>query len=248
MGCSGRQTAGLKWAAAIAARDASSLEELRLWPGVEVCRQDGQLWLRGADLDDETRKAIRRVPGAVFHELKGDGRLRLLGARLHKGRLPQGPWQALSSYLAVEAPSAALGGQRPVPAALSVVRISAERPANGILTTLSAWAAYVDTAAAIRLRCVSFAVASDGRVIVRGTPIPPVAGLRLVEDDGVAVPCGWAWTPTVEAAVVRELLGLEDDDFALLTPEEPVVIIRADSFAAACRSAVRLTAREAAHG
>ena len=248
MGSSGRQTAGVRWAAAIAARDASSLEELRLWPGVEVCRQDGQLWLRGADLDDETRKAIRRVPGAMLHELKDDGRLRLLGARLHKGRLPQGPWQTLSSYLAVEAPSAALGGQRPAPAALGGVRSPIERPANGILTTLKAWTTYVDTAAAIRLRCVSFAAASDGRVIVRGTPIPPVAGLRLVEDDGVAVPCGWAWTPAVEAAVVRELLGLEDDDFALLMPDGHMEVVRANDFAAACRSAVRLTAREATNG
>jgi len=248
MGTSGRQTEGMRWAAAIAGRDVSALAELRLWPGVEVCRQDGQLWLRGADLDDETHDALRRVPGAVLHELDNDGRLRLIGARLHKGRLPQGPWQALRSYLAVQASPTALGGQRPPPAVLAVVRSYIERPANGILTTLTAWAAYSDAAAAIRLRCLSFAAASDGRVIIRGTPLPSVVGLRLVEDNGVAVPCGWAWAPAVEATVVRELLGLEEGDFALLTGAGSVEIIRADGFAASCRSAVRMTALEASHG
>ena len=53
---------------------------------------------------------------------------------------------------------------------------------------------------------------------------------------------GWAWSPAVEPAIVRAVLGLEKDERALLSPDGGWELISAGDWTQATRSAVRLTA------
>ena len=73
----------------------------------------------------------------------------------------------------------------------------------------------IDTNTQARLDRWHFAVASDGRVVVRGAPLPPMPGILYCEEEGVAVPVGFAFSPRVESAVVGELLELQPHDLAL---------------------------------
>jgi hypothetical protein len=88
-------------------------------------------------------------------------------------------------------------------------------------------------------------VADDrGRVIVRGAPLPPLPGVRLVEQDGIAVPAGWTWYPAIDAVVVRELLSLKSEDSARWNTAEGWQRISASDWVQTTRSAVRLTREE----
>ena len=95
----------------------------------------------------------------------------------------------------------------------------------------------------VRLDRWRFAVAADGRVAVHGQPLPPLPGRRWVEQEGIAVPAGWTWTPAVEAALLRQVFGLAEGDVALWDVDGAWERIAADEFVRATRAAVRATVK-----
>jgi hypothetical protein len=111
-----------------------------------------------------------------------------------------------------------------------------------LLTTIDRWNDYAIRAPQVRLDRWQFAADEGGRVVIRGQPLPPLAGQRWVEQDGIAVPAGWWWSPPVEATIVRLVLGLEADDFALWQLDGTWERIGAARFVRASRTAVRATA------
>src|SRR5262249_31843992 len=93
----------------------------------------------------------------------------------------------------------------------------------------------------VRLEKVTFAASSDGRVVVRGRPMPPVPGARYYEQAGVAVPCGWGWPAGLEGPGGCEGLGVEPEALALFSAAGTWEAIAGDHFVRATRSAVRLS-------
>jgi hypothetical protein len=158
------------------------------------------------------------------------------------GRVPGGPWALLSEWLNVALPEARpTSGLPAVPIALSLVWAGGEREPEILETTLTQWAAYVVAAPQWRIDRWTFAATSEGHVLVRGTPLPPLPGTQWVLQEGIAAPAGMTWSPRVEAAVVRQALGLAEGEVALLRPEGTCDRITADHWVRASRSAVRAT-------
>ncbi len=167
-----------------------------------------------------------------------------------KNRLPGGPWVSLPKWLALELPPAGLAGRSEQRTPMVLVRSSRPETASVLLTSIDRWEAYAIQAPQVRLDRWQFAVAEDGRVVVRGEPLPPLPGERWVDREGIAVPAGWRWSPPVEAAIVRAVFGLEPGDLALWQTDGTWQRIRAADFMPASRAAVRATAegfRHAAH-
>jgi hypothetical protein len=135
-----------------------------------------------------------------------------------------------------------------IPIKLERTAIAAE--ADCVVTTGERWLAWGQSAPQVRLERLIFAASSDGRILVRGNPPPPLAGARYYERAGLAVPCGWGWPDWLDAGLVREALDLPEEDLALFscdgtgewTGEWTWEWIPADQFVRATRSAVRLSA------
>ena len=108
-----------------------------------------------------------------------------------------------------------------------LVRSSRPEKASVLLTSIDRWEAYAVQAPQVRLDRWQFAVAEDGRVLVRGGPLPPLPGGRWVDRKGIAVPAGWQWSPPVEASTVRTVFSLEPGDLALWQPDGTWQRIRA---------------------
>lgn len=230
------------WAVCLTGPAAAIAGRLRQLGGVEVCRLGENLWLRGNALDESLDRRLRCLPGAQRFLVLPDGQLRAQGARVPRGRLPEGPWIPLRRWLAVELPLAGLAGRLQERVPLKVVRSTEPQDPGAILTEVDAWQTYVATAPQARLDRWMFAAAGDGRVLVRGSPLPPIRGERLVDRDGILVPAGWTWSPAVEAAVIRNLLGLGEGDLALLHPKDAWECVPAAELVRATRPAVRTTA------
>jgi hypothetical protein len=227
------------WALRVARTSASALGNLRLVPGVRVCEQDGVLWLRGENADEEFTRRLLVVPESqLFTVVIGD-EIVPHGARVPVGRLPDDTWQALSRWLGVALEPAALPGRMEAPARLQMVPSTSEREANVLLTGIERLADYAVNAPLVRLQRWRFAVNTQGQTIVFGTPLPPISGQVYCETEGVAVQAGWSWTPRIDADVMRKVLGLSAGDVALLHADGSWECIRASDFTAATRSAIR---------
>lgn len=237
-----------RWAARFERADAKAVGTLRLRPGLEVLEHEGSLWLRGEGSDDALDLALRKIPGAERFEVLPDGVLRPVGLRVPRGRLPDGVWTPLRGWLVLEPQSGALAGATDAPAGLSVIRSAATADPNVLVLPLAAWCDWVLQAPEVRLRPLDFAADRQGRAVVRGTPLPPLAGERWVEGSGVAVPCGYAWTPALEAPALRAWLRLEPGDLALLAPDGGIDVVPAAAFVRARRAAVRATVEEGRRG
>ncbi len=230
-----------RWALRIAKTSVGMLGALRLVPGVRVCEQADDVWLRGEGADEEFGRRLLVLPESQrFSVLDGD-EIVPHGARVPVGRLPEGTWQALSRWLNVVLEPAALPGRVETPAVLRMFSSTAEREANVLLTSLERLVEYAAAAPLVRLQRWRFAVSETGAAVVQGTPLPPLSGQVYCETEGVAVQAGWTWTPAVEAAVLRKMLGLSPGDVALLHAEGKWELIRAGDFTAATRSAIRRT-------
>jgi hypothetical protein len=147
----------------------------------------------------------------------------------------------LSSWAATKPQPAALSGKPPAPATLHLVRVATELPATVLLTTARAFAAYAVAAPLVRLRHLRVAASSDGRAVLRGEPLPPLPGQRYAEHEGIAVPCGFGFSPALEPAVVRTLLDISPDDLALFHEDGSYERIDASSLTRASRGAARAT-------
>ena len=223
-----------------------SLWPLRLVPGVEILERDDSVWLRGTKLETADQSKIVALPGRRFVVL-ADGQLRAVDQRVPCGYLPEGDWQPVSDWLNVELPTPAWSGKCSA-VALQLVRSAEEKPAEFLLTDIRELRRFADRSAMIRLQSLQFALADDGRVLLRGVPLPVLPGRFFVMENNVAVPAGWSWQPAVSAAVVRRVFQLRDDNDLVVWEPHPSgqssswSRIPAGAFVRVTRSAVRSSA------
>ena len=227
--------------------DVASLGRLRRRSGVEVCECQDAVWLRVREITDELEADMRTLPGTRFTVLP-DGQLVGFGKLVPKGQLPDDDWIELAQWMAVGVDSAALSGKVNERIKLRVVRGGPVGEPNMIVTRHDIWQRFAVLAPQVRLDRWAFASSGGSGVVVRGTPPPPVKGLRFVEISGVAVQAGWTWVPPVAPDVLSKVLGLASDDVALLYANGNWDHIRGDDFVRTTRSAVRLSGEAIADG
>jgi len=226
---------------------AAAAAPLRKHADMEVCAVGERLWLRGSHWSDELDQSFRRILGAERYRRLADDKIALRDCILPSDVLPTGAWSPLDTWLQPVAPPTVLPASGVKRAPLRMVRAAVERPVNLLEIDFRAWHDYAVCAPTVRLSRLSFAVSDFGHALIRGEPLPPLSGARYFESKGVAAPLGWIWSPTVDAEVLRQAIGLADGAIALLTVDGLCDVIESDDFVRATRSAVRLTAKELGH-
>ena len=244
MGRPGRSAVSQKWAIALPPDEAGTLGPLRCRGEIEVCAQPEAVWLRGPSGDEALELNLRALPGRRFDVL-ADNQLVAVGATVPLGYCPEGPWIALRKWMTLALPPAALSGTPGGMISLRLERGGPVREANVMLTQADAWRRYAADAPQVRLHALAFAMSDAAYVLVRGAPLPPIAGRRFVEQQGVAIPAGYTWSPALDNKVVRQSLRLETGDLAVVQADGSWDRVRGDDFVRATRSAVRLSTQGA---
>jgi hypothetical protein len=234
------------WAISMDEKDASSLASLRLVPGIEVALAGSVVWLRGRATDESTSPKLAALPVRKRYEWLEPDLLRQLGHRIPSERLPAASWGPLREWLQVRIPVAALPAGLPATVPLRLIRSTEERQADLLLTTIELFRRFSTDAAQVRLERLRFAASADGRVLVKGTPLPPLPGQRFVLYQGVAVPAGFAWQPAVSAEVVIQRFNVSGDALVLWNADDTITRLHQEQLIPVTRSAVRKTAERLA--
>lgn len=235
------------------------LAALRGLPHLEVAEEAEVVWLRAPGGDEAIDRLLSALPGERF-QLIDDEQLVPWGKRVPTGRLPRLAWQPLASWSAIVLPVAAMPARGSSRIALRLVRGGPERPHAALLADWPDWLNYATAAPEVRLRSLTFALSAPRksraeasphepaqRAFIVGSPLPPLAGHSYLLDDGIAVPCGWAFSPAVGSGVIRKLLGLSEGEVALFGVDGSFERIAGEHFVRASRSAVRESGRGAPH-
>lgn len=233
------------WAARGANSATADLATLRAVPGLLVCADERQWWLSsGAELPslgEDLRRTLLQIGGTELFQVQAGRTLVPWRGTVPVGSLPDGPWCALGEWLTVELPQPRWASAAVAPLELTLVPSPAMQAAEALLVKLAEWAAYVRPAPQVRLDRWEFAACGDGRVLVRGTPLPPLPGAQCCDRGGILTPAGWQWSPPIPAGMVRTLLGVKGRDVVLWLPETGWELIPEEAFVAARRANVRLT-------
>lgn len=231
-----------RWLVRVTKGEEEMAAVLRQCAGVEVCAAGEDLWLRGPCDRGAVERAMWQIPGERYVE--SEGKLVPWGRALPVAEGPQGRWVALAEHLRIVAGAPALPGLAPAGVRLRLERSHRERPAELLEVDAAVWGRYVQEVAGIRLTELQYALSSEGRVLIRGRPMPALPGSRLWLEAGMAVPCGWEWRPVVPAKVVAERLELQAGEMAVLAEDGSYEVVPEQAWVAASRSSVRLSLEE----
>jgi len=225
----------------LAGADLTCLGGVRNLPGLQVAEASGQLWLRGLPPTGEQPLAVRALPAHTAYTLDAQGRLFPAGSATPVARLPELSWQAIQSFVPLEMPTAALPAQGALPYRPRLLASNRAEPGAGLLTTLAAWQAYAESAPEIRLQPLRFAVAADGRVLLLGTPLPPLPGQELWQQESLLLPAGFDLEAPLLGPLLAQKLNPANDGLVLLGEDGSWEKVALDNLVPATRSAVRLT-------
>jgi hypothetical protein len=230
------------WALVVPRESAAALARLRQFPRLTVHETAaGEIWLRGSELDSELDRQLRLVPGGRRLSVLDDGQTVPEGRQVPLGHLPTGNWTPLAAWLVIALPAAQPSRVPVEPMRLSLVPSGIEREPSLLETSLASWRQYVATAPQWRIDRWAFVASREGQVLVRGTPLPPIAGTQWVLEEGIGVPAGLAWSPPLDARTLRQALKLASAQFALLRPDGSWERIDETEWTRASRSAVHAT-------
>lgn len=227
------------WAIRLALEDAGALASLRLVPGVEVSVTETAVWARCQHLDESLDATIRGLPVVTRYTWLEEDLLLEEGRRIPSGKLPSPPWVPIAHWMVPRLPLTASTAELPEPENLSLKRSTLEAPAHLLLTSLQDWNAYASTACEIRLAHLSFAINNLGQTLIRGNPLPPLPGQRWTEVEGVGIPLGYVWYPTVSSATLARVWGANPHRLVLWHPDGHAEWIQSEQFIPASRSNVR---------
>ncbi|RKR84051.1 hypothetical protein BDD43_4272 [Mucilaginibacter gracilis] len=219
---------------------ADTLGNLRGITGLKAAAEGDLIWLRGIDAVN-TDKRVLSLPVLNTYLLDTNGLLFPSGGQTPVAKLPVLDWQVLKTFLPVQLPVSALPGKVFLHVDVRLARSERTREAFALLTDLSTWKAYAETAPETRLRALRFAVSAQAEVLVLGKPLPQLPGRTFWADDRLLIPTGYDLDPPVLATMLKADLFQAEDNLALFTPDNTWQAIPLSAFQAARRSAVRLT-------
>jgi hypothetical protein len=126
---------------------------------------------------------------------------------------------------------------------LRLVRSTREQTPELLLTSVEIFSSYTRQAPRVRLERLQFAADDRGRVLVRGTPLPPVPGQRHVLHGGVAVPVGFMWEPAISVEALGRMFGVSGDALVLWEETGQYTRLHEEQFIPVTRSAGRATVK-----
>lgn len=231
---------GCSWAAEIPRAQVRYVGLLRECADLEAGRTETAFWVRGPDSEGALSQ-LRLIPHARLFHLQDNNELRPWGRYLVDGVLPPIEFRPIGSVVEPVMPTAGYPTARLKRVDVSLIRSQTEQSATLLITSQSEWASYAVSAPKIRLRRWTFAVSDDGRVLVRGNPLPPLDGEQYWETEGVAIRVGWECSPALHGPVLQSIVGHPPGGLVLLHTDGSSESVPETAFVTATRSAVRET-------
>jgi len=222
-------------------KDLEALAMVRCIEGLQAVIDDQCIWLRGITSLDSMDKRLKQLPIKNTYVVDEQDHLFFPGGLTPVDTLKPLQWLPLNELIKVDSPVAALPGKTSERVAIKLIVSDQEKKGEALITTLDIWKAYAETAPAVRLQAIQFAVSENGEVLIIGNPLPPLPGKEYWIDQGVLLPCGFEFEIPLAATFVNSRMN--ENNYAVIVFDTAGNWQQIDKafFVQGKRSAVRLT-------
>lgn len=218
--------------------DIGAFGTIRTWPDLRVAVSGDEYWMRG--LPHESL-LLAKLPVKELYRMDEQQRLFGFMNKTPHGVLKKMSWEPLQSFLTVEPPVSGFPASTDEPLHVRLAPAAGTTSPVALMTSLSEWKTYADSAPLIRLQRLRFAVCETGEVLVLGTPLPSLPGHTYYSQEHLLLPSGYDFDPVVAAQFIIPRLATGSDTIVLFHADGQWEKIAGSSFISATRSAIRHT-------
>lgn len=221
--------------------DKAALGSVRCLPGLQAAEDEGFIWVRGINALDNIDLRIRQLPGLHTYTPDADNNLFPPGGLTPVAKLKPLKWVPVAEYITVTLPVSALPGKVNLQHTIRLIPSGRSQEGDVLLTSLTTWKTYAETAPLVRLQQTRFAVSENNKVLIMGTPLPALPGREYVLQDTLLLPCGFEFDPPAISELVIARFDPSKESLLLFDTDGTWEKVPKNAFMPSTRSAIRLT-------
>lgn len=222
-------------------KNKESLGAVRCMEGFRAAEEENCIWIRGINALIEMDKELLRLPATHTFIIDEQNNLFLPGGLTPVAILKPLEWIALTEFITIEAPTAALPGKTNDKFTIRIVPSAVIRKGTALLTTLDVWKQYAETASETRLFETRFAVSEKNNVLIMGDTLPSIPGIEYWRTGDVLFPAGYEFELSIMQEFVNKKLNENKSAVILFDKDGSWQWIDKSFFVISKRSAIRLT-------
>lgn len=219
----------------------ASLGNTRCLKSVVAAEDGDYIWIRVKDVTDEINHKLKQLPVKSTYTVDDKNQLFLPNGFTPVDVLKEMNWIPIQSFITIEPPVSNIPGQTKSKVDIKLVPSITERRGNALLTDLVTWKEYADTASAIRLATLKFAVSANDEVLIIGTPLPSLPGKEYWLQNNCLLPCGYEFEIPFVGNFLQSEINSSNAGLILFNTHSEWQIIDHSLFVEAKRSVIRLT-------
>lgn len=202
---------GLNYFLCIAAEHAHYLAAIRHWNNLKIAFDEKVVWIKELSAVQADTVEVKSIPYKELYYASGH-KLFLKGSLLPERNIPSLLWTPIERGLPVKLPafnhnffgihSKAIVG---------LIPSDEEKEAHGLIVDLSTLQTYIETAPAIRLKGLHWAIIDNKQAIILGNPLLPLQGQVFWQMDDFLLPAGYRLELPVLAGTLNDILNANND-------------------------------------
>ncbi|AYB32192.1 hypothetical protein [Chryseolinea soli] len=231
----------IRYYLAIAAGNKDDLARIRQWNNLKVGFDEHTIWVRDFDYAQIHSVEVKSIPFKdLFYER--DNKLFFLDSRLPERSAPSLLWTAIDRALPVKLPAFNhnyFGIHEKMD--IRFVPRETEAETAAMLVTLDVLEHYLQTAPAVRLQKIRWAILDNTKALLLGKPLLPIPGETFWQRKDFLIPTGQDLELFLLADTLQKKINPGRDRWVLWSKDSSYVSILKESLMPLSRSAYRLT-------
>jgi len=224
-------------------KDQSYLGSIRHWENLKVGFDEQRIWLKDLDYAQMLSVEIQTLPSKKIYSEK-EGKLFPVGSLLPEGRVPSVMWTPIDRAFPVKMPSLNhnyFGLNDSIE--IQLVETANEQASYALLVSLKDLESYLETAASVRLKDLSWTILNEKNALIIGTPILPLEGAAFWLDGQFLFPAGFSLELRSLNRQLETLLEIGAGDLVLWHVSGTYTLIRENELESLTRSSFQLTGK-----
>jgi hypothetical protein len=214
----------------VQATDKDYLGTIRHWTNLKTGFEEDKIWVKDFTIAQIESQQVKSIPYKDIYYTRG-GKLFKKGSLLPERNIPALLWTPIQRGLPLELPDFNhnfFGISQQVP--VSLIESAQEQESFAMLTSLEVLKQYIETAPAVRLQPLAWAILNHESAVILGTPLLPLQGEVFWKKKDFLMPAGYDFELFALTDILREKINPEGMNWVMWNKEGQYCLLNKKAF------------------